>query len=118
MDEERVWEVLKQLELAQWANDLPEGLNAWLGESGYRLSGGQARRICLARILLRNPQMIILDEPFNGLDDNMAARIWRQISPSLSSKIVILLTHEKAEYIDVDNSEILSLTTNIDNDIN
>ena len=62
--------------------------------------------------------MIILDEPFNGLDDNMAAHIWRQISPSLSSKIVILLTHEKVEYIDVNNSEILSLTTNIDNDIN
>ena len=118
VEEERVWKVLNQLELDQWANGLPEGLNTWLGESGYRLSGGQARRICLARILLRNPQMIVLDEPFNGLDDNMAARIWRQITPWLSSKIVVLLTHEKAEYIDIDNSEILSLTTNIDNDIN
>lgn len=41
VDEERVWEVLKQLELAKWANGLPEGFNTWLGESGNQLSGGQ-----------------------------------------------------------------------------
>ena len=56
------------VELFDWTNALPQGLNTWLGEAGSKVSGGQARRICLARLLLRNPQLVILDEPFNGVD--------------------------------------------------
>jgi ATP-binding cassette subfamily C protein CydC len=109
VDEQYVWSVLKQLELAQWVNSLPQGLNTWLGETGGKVSGGQARRICLARLLLRDPQLIILDEPFNGIDANMANRIWKNISPWLSTRMVILLTHQPAEYLAKNKALYLTL---------
>ena len=59
-----------------------------------QVSGGQARRICLARLLLRNPELIVLDEPFNGLDSAMAERIFMRILPWLTARksIVLLLS--------------------------
>jgi ATP-binding cassette subfamily C protein CydC len=99
LSEDRIWSVLKVLELDEWARELSSGLNTWLGETGGRVSGGQARRICLARILLREPDLVILDEPFNGLDKQMAARIWTNASPWLAQRKVILLSHEKPEFL-------------------
>lgn len=97
--EHDIWAVLKMVELFDWANSLPEGLNTWLGEVGSKVSGGQARRICLARLLLRDPQLVILDEPFNGIDHVMAARIWNNIEPWISPRMTILLTHERPDYV-------------------
>lgn len=97
--EDTVWQALKMVELDEWAKNLPQGLDTWLGETGGKVSGGQARRICLCRILLRNPQFVLLDEPFNGLDIGMASRIWQNIWPWLAPKIVVLLTHEKPPFL-------------------
>lgn len=99
ISENAVWQALKLVELQEWANNLPQGLNTWLGETGGKVSGGQARRICLCRLLLRNPQFIVLDEPFNGMDEIMAARIWHNISPWLASKMVVLLSHERPSFL-------------------
>ena len=97
--EDDIWKALKLVELFDWANALPQGLNTWLGEAGSKISGGQARRISLARLLLRNPQLIILDEPFNGVDEKMAERIWQNIQPWLRAKMSVLLTHERPGYL-------------------
>ncbi|AEP28286.1 amino acid ABC transporter ATP-binding/permease protein [Brumicola nitratireducens] len=99
VSEDAVWQALKLVELQEWANNLPQGLNTWLGETGGKVSGGQARRICLCRLILRNPQLVVLDEPFNGMDETMAARIWHNISPWLTSKMVVLLTHERPLFL-------------------
>lgn len=99
VSEKEVWEALTMVELFDWTNALPQGLNTWLGEAGSKVSGGQARRICLARLLLRNPQLVILDEPFNGIDDAMATRIWNNILPWLGDRMTIILTHERPEYL-------------------
>lgn len=100
ISEQEVWSVLKIVELDEWASALPDGLNYWLGETGGKVSGGQGRRICLARLLLRDPQLVILDEPFDGIDDTMAARIWHNMRPWISSRMVVLLTHERPAYFD------------------
>ena len=99
VSEKDLWRVLKIVELEQWANKLPEGLNTWLGEMGANVSGGQARRICLARLLLRDSPIIILDEPFNGLDEEMSKRIWLSMQTWLSNKMVLLLSHHTPEYL-------------------
>ena len=99
ISEEKIWSVLKMVELDEWANALPQGLNSWLGETGGKVSGGQARRICFARLLLREPELVILDEPFNGIDHEMAARIWVNILPWISSRMTVLLTHERPDYL-------------------
>ncbi|MFT6895724.1 MAG: ATP-binding cassette subfamily C protein CydC [Paraglaciecola sp.] len=97
---EQIWPVLKMVELDDWATNLTQQLDTWLGETGGRISGGQARRIGLARLLLRNPQLVILDEPFNGLDSAMASRIWSNISQWLTLRTVIVLTHEQPSFLE------------------
>lgn len=95
--DEQLWSVLKLVELYDWGHNLSNGLNTWLGETGAQLSGGQARRITLARLLLRDPAMVILDEPFNGLDPKLAKRIWNNISYWLAERKLVLLSHEYPE---------------------
>ncbi|MDP5185916.1 MAG: ATP-binding cassette domain-containing protein [Alishewanella sp.] len=97
-----LWQVLRLVELDEWASALSQGLDTWLGEIGQNLSGGQARRLTLARLILHNPTLIILDEPFNGLDSTMAKRIWRNILPWLQGRFVLLLLHHKpSEFNDI-----------------
>lgn len=97
LPEQTLWDALAAVELEQWARALPQGLDTWLGDWGQNLSGGQARRLSLARLLLRQPALVILDEPFNGLDTEMAQRIWQNIQPWLTGKLVLLILHEKPE---------------------
>jgi len=92
--DDQLWQVLRMVELDDWAQTLGEGLYSWLGETGSQLSGGQSRRLTLARLLLRSPDLVILDEPFNGLDKRMAHRIWLNISEWLAKRKVIILSHE------------------------
>lgn len=99
LPEQTLWQVLAAVELEQWASALPQGLDTWLGDWGQNLSGGQARRLSLARLLLRQPYLVILDEPFNGLDTEMANRIWHNIQPFLENKLVFLCLHEKQEQL-------------------
>ena len=114
VNEEQIWTVLKTVELDEWASNLPDGLNTWLGESGGHVSGGQARRLCLARLLLRDPQLVILDEPFNGLDAEMASRIWGNISEWLQNRMLVLFSHEQPSYISVQPEHcVLDLNANV-----
>jgi len=97
--ESQLWSVLEVVELEQWAQNLPAGLNNWLGEGGSRVSGGQARRICMARLLLRQVSLVILDEPFNGIDAQMAGRIWQNMSAWLEDKMLVVMMHEQPAFI-------------------
>ncbi|WP_339721854.1 ATP-binding cassette domain-containing protein [uncultured Paraglaciecola sp.] len=99
ISEEKLWTVLQMVELDAWAQQLKNGLDTWLGDTGDQISGGQARRITLARLLLRDPQLVVLDEPFNGIDTLMAARIWHNISSWINQRTLVLLSHERPAYL-------------------
>lgn len=110
VDEQQLWQVLALVELDNWAKQLPTGLHSWLGDTGSQLSGGQARRLCLARILLRNPRLILLDEPFNGIDDEMAQRIWQRVSPLWQDKMLIVMMHQRPDFFpEVDNQQFFEI---------
>lgn len=93
-EEAALWRVLWLVELDDWARELPQGLETRVGEGGRQLSGGQARRLVLARVLLLEASLVILDEPFAGLDRAMAARIAERLDAWLFGRTVLYLVHQ------------------------
>lgn len=75
---------------------LPEGYDTWVGETGVRLSGGQARRIAIARALLRDAPILLLDEPTEGLDAETAEALMDSLVKLMAGRTVILVTHRTA----------------------
>jgi ABC-type transport system involved in cytochrome bd biosynthesis fused ATPase/permease subunit len=94
--DERLRQVLADVGLEAWAAALPDGLDTWLGEGGRKLSGGQARRIALARTLLRDRPFAILDEPTDGLDAETEARIVATLARWRQGRTVLLVSHRPA----------------------
>lgn len=90
----RLWQALEWVELKNWAADLPAGLATPVGEGGKELSSGQARRVALARLWLRDPGLVILDEPFAGLDAATLARLKPKLDSWLNGRSVIYLVHQ------------------------
>lgn len=88
-----LWRILEMMELADRFSTEPDQLDTWLGSAGSRLSGGEARRVALARVLLNPAPLIILDEPFTGLDSETRARIAKRMDALLEGKTVISLAH-------------------------
>ena len=90
----RLWQALEWVELKEWAVGLPAGLETPVGEGGSQLSSGQARRVALARLWLRNPGLVILDEPFTGLDIDTLVRLKPKLDRWLEGRSVIYLVHQ------------------------
>jgi ATP-binding cassette subfamily C protein CydC len=86
--------VLEVVQLAAFVRDLPEGIDTWIGEAGARLSAGQARRLVLARALLRDPRILILDEPTENLDAGTARRLVASLRAATEGRTVLLITHD------------------------
>lgn len=79
--------------LSEFIKQLPDGLTTWVGESGVNVSGGEARRIALARLYLKNPPILLLDEPTEGLDANTEQAILKALAEFSKDKTLIMVTH-------------------------
>ena len=88
-----LWRALELVGLANRFEDEPHQLDTWLGSSGSRLSGGEARRVALARVLLNPAPLVILDEPFTGVDADTRQRICQQLDGWLAGKTLIAQGH-------------------------
>jgi len=75
---------------------LPEGIDTWVGESGLKVSGGEARRIALARLYLKNAPVLILDEPTEGLDSETEIEIFNELAKFAVNKTLIMVTHRES----------------------
>ena len=84
---------LAEVGLLEWATALPQGLSTRLGEQGQPVSGGQARRIALARAFVRKAPLILLDEPTASLDQDSERHVMAALSRLRQSHTLILLTH-------------------------
>jgi ABC-type multidrug transport system fused ATPase/permease subunit len=93
IDEERLWEVLKEAQLDEFIKTLPEGLDTGIGERGIRLSGGQRQRIGIARALYNDPEVLILDEATSALDNDTEAAIMESINRLHGKKTLIIIAH-------------------------
>ena len=94
-DEEKLNRALETSGLKDLIDSTPEGINKMIAENGKNISGGQQQRINIARALYKEAELILLDEPFNELDEASAlslVKFFNQLSSS--GKIVILITHD------------------------
>lgn len=101
-------EALRRVGLGVWFEALPEGLATRLGEHGGALSGGERRRIALARVLLADQPIVVLDEPTEGLDPASADAVVAELLDAASGRTVVMLTH-RPEGLDLVD-EILMFT--------
>ena len=92
-DDEAIWDALKAARLDQFVATLPEGLDSVLGEAGRTLSAGQMRRLCLARTLLSDAPIILLDEPTNALDRATEVAFFETLTEATKGRTVIMVTH-------------------------
>ena len=98
-----LWQALDAAHLSEFVRTLPRGLDTWVGESGRLLSGGQARRLALARAILWNAPVWVLDEPTEGLDVVTERLILESLFAHTCDKTVLLITHRLTDlsYMDL-----------------
>jgi ATP-binding cassette subfamily C protein CydC len=90
---EQLDHVIEQAQLSDYVTGLPQGLRTWVGEDGIRVSGGEARRIAIARALLADPPILLLDEPAEGLDAGTVADLYAALRAAMVGRSVLLITH-------------------------
>ncbi|VFR31143.1 Transport ATP-binding protein CydD [plant metagenome] len=95
-DAEALHRAAERAGVLRFAQDLPQGLDTELGPRGYGLSGGQAQRVALARLFLRDPGLVLLDEPTAHLDDGTRDAVLREILAFCEGRTLLLVTHDEA----------------------
>ena len=108
-DDEELWDALRRARLADWAVSLPDGLDTLVGEEGTQLSGGQRQRLTLARALLSEAPVLILDEPTAHLDPETAQALMDDVFEAAGERTVLLITHRPEGLEQVD--EVVALTS-------
>jgi ATP-binding cassette subfamily C protein CydC len=88
-----LWAALDQAAVGEVVRALPDGLDTWVGEGGTRFSGGQARRLALARALVSPAPILILDEPGAGLDAETERNFLETLNTAAAGRTVLLITH-------------------------
>ncbi|SEP72036.1 ATP-binding cassette, subfamily C, CydC [Faunimonas pinastri] len=94
-DETAMRHALEEARLGDFIASLPRGLDTWIGEAGMTLSAGQARRLCLARALLRPAPVLVLDEPTSGLDSDTEEAFLSDLAGVARGRTMILVTHAR-----------------------
>ena len=94
-DDKRFSSVVDKLSLNNIFNNLPEGMDTNVGQSGSKLSGGQKQLISLARSIYKNSDILILDEPTSALDSNYTS-LFKNLILNLKDKTIIIITHDQS----------------------
>ena len=116
IDDDRIWEVLKEAQLDGFIKTLPEGLDTKIGDRGVRLSGGQRQRIGIARALYHNPEILVFDEATSALDNETEAAVMEAVNSFHGKKTMVIIAHrlntiEKCDIIyEVCNEKIVQTT--------
>ncbi len=97
---ERLWQALREARVEEFLDDLPDGLRTRVGERGFGLSLGQQRRVALARALLRDAPVVLLDEPTADLDLRSEIEVVAALRAVARGRTVVVTTHRNAPFAD------------------
>jgi ABC-type multidrug transport system fused ATPase/permease subunit len=91
--EEDLWDSLERARLGELIRSLPDQLDTVVGERGYRLSGGERQRLTIARLLLAQPRVVILDEATAALDSTNEAAVQAALTEALAGRTAVVIAH-------------------------
>lgn len=113
--DEEIINALKKAKIWDYISSLPQGINTIVGERGVNLSGGQRQRLSIARVFLKNPSIVLLDEATSNLDPETEKEINKTIKDLLKNRTAIIITHKLStiNYADkvviLNNGEIIDV---------
>ncbi len=93
LDDEALWQAAGIAQLREVIEDMPKGLDTVIGRSGIRLSGGQRQRLAIARMILSDPKVVILDEATSSLDTETEARLHEAMHAFLQNRTTLIIAH-------------------------
>ncbi len=105
--DEELWTALDRAQVGELVRTLPDGLDTVVGERGYRFSGGEKQRIAIARLLLKEPSIVILDEATAHLDSESEAAVQRALSAALQGRTALVIAHRLSTVRDADQILVL-----------
>ena len=106
--EEEVIEAAKRANIHEYVSSLPDGYDTVIGERGVRLSGGQKQRLCIARVFLKNPPILILDEATSALDNTTEILIQESLDELCVGRTTIVVAHRLSTIKNADKIAVIS----------
>ena len=100
--DEQLWAALDAAQVGDLVRSLPDGLDTVVGERGYRLSGGEKQRIAIARVLLKEPGIVVLDEATAHLDSESELAVQRALATALRGRTSLVIAHRLSTIQDAD----------------
>jgi ATP-binding cassette subfamily B protein len=105
--EAELWEAIRAAQIGELVESLPEGLDTLVGDRGYRLSGGEKARLAIARLLLKAPEIVILDEATAHLDSESEAAVQDALARALSGRTSLVIAHRLSTVLNADKVIVL-----------